>query len=50
LKRRGAAFAHLPLLVNGKVIGASGCSGGTAAQDGQACRAGADTVKWSGAG
>jgi glc operon protein GlcG len=35
----------LPLFENGKVIGAIGCSGGTAAQDGQACRAGADTVK-----
>ena len=40
-----AVQGGLPLFSGGKVIGAIGCSGGTAAQDGQACRAGADTVK-----
>jgi uncharacterized protein GlcG (DUF336 family) len=40
-----AVEGGLPLLANGKVIGAIGCSGGTAPQDGQACKAGADTIK-----
>jgi Haem-degrading len=39
-----AVKGALPLISNGKVIGAIGCSGGTAAGDGQACRAGAATV------
>jgi uncharacterized protein GlcG (DUF336 family) len=34
-----------PLVENGKLIGAIGCSGGTGAQDGVTCKAGADTVK-----
>jgi glc operon protein GlcG len=40
-----AADGGLPLFANGKVIGAIGCGGGTAAQDGQACKAGAETIK-----
>jgi uncharacterized protein GlcG (DUF336 family) len=40
-----AVEGGIPLLANGKVIGAIGCSGGTAAQDGQVCRVGADTIK-----
>jgi glc operon protein GlcG len=35
----------LPLVMDGKVVGAIGLSGGTAEQDGQAAKAGADTVK-----
>ena len=34
-----------PLVENGKIIGAIGCSGGIAAQDGATCRAGAELVK-----
>jgi glc operon protein GlcG len=34
-----------PLIENGKVIGAVGCSGGTGDQDAVACKAGADVVK-----
>jgi glc operon protein GlcG len=40
-----AVEGGLPLIAGGKVIGAIGCSGGTAAEDGQACRAGAATVQ-----
>jgi uncharacterized protein GlcG (DUF336 family) len=35
----------IPLMRDGKIIGAIGCSGGTSAQDGQACQAGVDTIK-----
>jgi uncharacterized protein GlcG (DUF336 family) len=35
----------LPLLVDGKIIGAIGLSGGTSAQDGIAAKAGADVLK-----
>jgi glc operon protein GlcG len=35
----------LPILLEGKIIGAIGVSGGTSAQDGQAAKAGADTIK-----
>jgi uncharacterized protein GlcG (DUF336 family) len=35
----------ITLIEGGKLIGAIGCSGGTSAQDGVACKAGADTVK-----
>jgi glc operon protein GlcG len=35
----------LPLVMDGKVVGAIGLSGGTAEQDGVAAKAGADTVK-----
>src|SRR5271169_3192467 len=34
-----------PLVENGKLIGAIGCSGGTPDQDAAACKAGADLVK-----
>jgi glc operon protein GlcG len=34
-----------PLVENGKLIGAIGCSGGTGDQDAAACKAGADLVK-----
>jgi len=35
----------VPLVVDGKIVGAIGVSGGTSAQDGQCARAGADAVK-----
>ena len=35
----------LPLLLDGKIIGAIGCSGGTSQQDGVAAKAGADALK-----
>jgi len=35
----------IPLMRDGKVIGAIGCSGGTSAQDGATCKVGADTIK-----
>jgi glc operon protein GlcG len=40
-----AVEGGLPLIASGKIIGAIGCSGGTAAEDGQACRAGAATIQ-----
>ena len=40
-----AVEGGLPLTEGGKIIGAIGCSGGTGAQDSQACQAGADTIK-----
>ena len=35
----------LPLVSGGKIVGAIGASGGTAPQDGQVAKAGADTIK-----
>ena len=35
----------IPLVENGKIVGAIGCSGGTGSQDEVACKAGAATVK-----
>lgn len=35
----------LPLVVDGKIVGAIGVSGGTSAQDGQCAKAGADVVR-----
>jgi glc operon protein GlcG len=35
----------LPLLIDGKIVGAIGVSGGTSQQDGMVAKAGADTVK-----
>jgi uncharacterized protein GlcG (DUF336 family) len=35
----------VPLVADGKIVGAIGVSGGTSAQDGQCAKAGADTVK-----
>jgi glc operon protein GlcG len=40
-----ASRGGIPLVQNGKVVGAIGCSGGTGSQDEVACRAGAATVK-----
>jgi uncharacterized protein GlcG (DUF336 family) len=36
---------ELPLLMDGKIVGAIGVSGGTSQQDGVAAKAGADTLK-----
>ena len=35
----------MPIVVNGKLIGAIGAFGGTQLQDGQVAKAGADAVK-----
>jgi uncharacterized protein GlcG (DUF336 family) len=35
----------IPLIVDGKIVGAIGVSGGASTQDGQCAKAGADTVK-----
>ncbi len=35
----------IPLVMDGKLVGAIGLSGGTGAQDGQCAQAGADSVK-----
>ena len=35
----------VPIIAGGKIVGAIGASGGTAAQDGQVAKAGADAVK-----
>lgn len=40
-----ASEGGIPLMRDGKIIGAIGCSGATGAQDGVACKAGADTIK-----
>jgi glc operon protein GlcG len=40
-----ASIGGIPLIANGKLIGAIGCSGGTGAQDGVVCKAGAAIVK-----
>jgi uncharacterized protein GlcG (DUF336 family) len=40
-----ASEGGIPIMSGGKIIGAIGCSGGTSAQDGQACMAGVNTVK-----
>ena len=40
-----ASPGGFPLLEGGKIIGAIGCSGGTADQDAAVCKAGADTIK-----
>ena len=47
LKLQGAVPVEggLPLVMDGKVVGAIGVSGGTSAQDGQCAKAGADSVK-----
>jgi uncharacterized protein GlcG (DUF336 family) len=39
------AMGAFPLIENGKLIGAIGCSGGTGAQDNVAAKAGADLIK-----
>lgn len=40
-----ASPGGFPLVEGGKIIGAIGCSGATGAQDGVACKAGAETIK-----
>jgi glc operon protein GlcG len=40
-----ASPGGVPIVVDGKIIGAVGCSGGTGQQDGVACNAGAAAVK-----
>ena len=40
-----ASEGGVPLMLNGKMIGAIGCSGATGAQDGVACVAGANSLK-----
>jgi glc operon protein GlcG len=40
-----ASEGGIPIVVGGKIVGAMGCSGGTAQQDGQACQAGVDALK-----
>jgi uncharacterized protein GlcG (DUF336 family) len=43
--RLAASPGGFPLVVDGKIIGAIGCSGGTGQQDGATCKAGADALK-----
>lgn len=47
LRIEGAVPAEggIPLLMDGKIVGAIGVSGGTSAQDAQCAKAGADTLK-----
>lgn len=40
-----ASRGGIPLVENGKIVGAIGCSGGTGSQDEVACRVGAATIK-----
>jgi uncharacterized protein GlcG (DUF336 family) len=40
-----ASEGGIPIMQDGKVIGAIGCSGATGAQDGQACTAGVNALK-----
>jgi glc operon protein GlcG len=40
-----ASPGGFPLIENGKIIGAIGCSGGTGDQDATVCKVGADTIK-----
>src|SRR5439155_18919608 len=40
-----ASPGGIPLIEGGKVIGATGCSGGTGDQDAASCKAGADLVR-----
>jgi len=40
-----ASRGGIPLVENGKLIGAIGCSGGTGSQDEASCKPGAATVK-----
>ena len=40
-----ASEGGIPIVVDGKIIGAMGCSGATGAQDGQVCKVGIDTIK-----
>ena len=40
-----ASAGGIPLIADGKIVGAIGCSGGTGSQDAVACKVGAATVK-----
>jgi uncharacterized protein GlcG (DUF336 family) len=40
-----ASEGGIPLLIDGKIVGAIGVSGMTSAQDGQCAKAGAEAVK-----
>jgi glc operon protein GlcG len=40
-----ASEGGIPIIADGKLIGAIGCSGGTGQQDGQACQAGVNALK-----
>ena len=40
-----ASEGGFPIVMNGKIVGALGCSGGTGQQDGQTCQAGIDAMK-----
>src|SRR5262249_43296863 len=40
-----ASEGGIPIVADGKIIGAIGCSGGTSPQDGQACQAGGNALK-----
>jgi glc operon protein GlcG len=40
-----ASEGGIPIMRDGKVIGAMGCSGGTSQQDGATCKVGVDTIK-----
>ena len=40
-----ASEGGIPIVADGKMIGAIGCSGGTGQQDGQACQAGVNALK-----
>ena len=47
LNLHGASLLEggIPIIVDGKLIGAAGCSGGTSPQDAQVCQAGIDALK-----
>jgi uncharacterized protein GlcG (DUF336 family) len=40
-----ASRGGIPLIQDGRIIGAIGCSGGTGSQDEVACKAGAATIR-----
>ena len=40
-----ASEGGIPIAMDGKIIGALGCSGGTGAQDGQVCQAGINALR-----
>jgi glc operon protein GlcG len=45
LKGAVAVEGGVPLVIDGKIVGAIGVSGGTSPQDGQCAKAGADALK-----
>ena len=44
LERGAASEGGFPIVVDGRLIGAVGCSGGIATQDGATCKAGLDAI------